>query len=375
MEKNIHFHNLDVLRFIFAAGVVLGHSYEGYFGWGLGQNMPDFFRSIKPSVDVFMGNLTLGVMAFFVVSGFLITYLLLNEKQQYGQVNIGKFILRRSLRIWPLYYLAIGLGFLFVTYLGYPHPDYLPNLLFWNNFHTIQILQWQYPFAHFWSLCVEEHFYLVWPVLLFLTPIKRVWIVVILLIAASAMFRYSLPGNIDAGKLYASLCLHTLSRMDEILFGALIACIHFHRPIVIRVKRWIRLCVYVLFIVVLFMQPQSDYWVWGIYSAVFKKYIYLLFIGFWIVNYLFNKDAFFRFTQKNFLHYLGKISFGIYVYHNMIIPVYFTWFVYYFNIQSMAAFFGFYFLFLLIISIISFELYEKYFLTIKERFALIKTQR
>lgn len=375
MEDRVHFFNLDILRFVFAIAVALTHSYGAFFSWGLNPNMPETFLHVKPSVDIFMGNLALGVTAFFVVSGFLITYLLLVEKQRFATINIGKFILRRSLRIWPLYYLAIGFGFLLVVYLKFPHPDYLPNILFWNNFHAIQTLQWQFPFTHFWSLCVEEHFYLIWPLLLFAVPVKRVWILVLACILGSIVFRYYLSRVMGAEHLPMGLFLHTVSRIDEILFGALLACIHVYKPFVVNINKWIRLSIYGLFIVVLFQQPENDYWVWGIYSILFKKYIYLFFIGFWMLNYLFNPDAFFNFTHKNWLHYLGKISFGIYVYHNMIIPLYITEFVYRFKIQNFGLYMGFYFLFLLAIAIISFEAYEKFFLKLKERFALIKTQR
>lgn len=375
VEERVHFHNLDVLRFVFAIAVACAHSYEAFFSWQLNPNISETFLRIKPSVDIFMGNLALGVTAFFVMSGFLITYLLLVEKQRFATINIGKFILRRSLRIWPLYYLAIALGFFMVMFSHFPQPDYLPNLLFWNNFHAIQTLQWQYPFAHFWSLCVEEHFYLVWPLLLFMVPVKKVWMLVLVLMLGSIMFRYYIPALMEPEHVQMGLYLHTFSRIDEILFGALLACIHFYKPIVVNLSRWIRVSVYALFIVILCMQSQSEYWVWGIYSVMFKKYIYLFFIGFWMVNYLFNADAILNFKHKNRLHYLGKISFGIYVYHNMIIPVYISKFVYLFKIQNFGLYWGFYFLFLLVISIISFEAYEKYFLKLKERFALIKTQR
>ncbi|MES2558724.1 MAG: acyltransferase [Bacteroidota bacterium] len=371
----VHFFNLDVLRFICAFAVAIAHVYESYFSW-FGE--PAFFSNIptvKYVLGIFTGNLSLGVTMFFVISGFLITYLLLTEKQRFGKIHIGKFMLRRSLRIWPLYFLAIFIGYECIQLLSIPAPDYWANMLFWNNFNTINTLEWQYPFAHFWSISVEEHFYLAWPLLLFFVPVNRSWILALVGIIGSIAYRYYITQSVDAAHLQHSLYLHTLARIDEILVGALLACIHIVRPIRVRIPAFIRVVVYLLFIGVLCAQSSSDFWVWDIYSVLFKKYVYLFFIVFWMVNYLFNEDAFLNFKQKNLLHYLGKISFGIYIYHNMMIPVYINYVVYRYKIYNFGLYFGVYFLILLVISIVSYELFEKHFLKIKERFAFISTQR
>lgn len=375
MENKVHFHNLDVLRFICAIAVAFAHGYEAYFGW---IGTPAFLNrlpAIKPFLDVFMGNMALGVNMFFVISGFLITYLLLAEKSRFGNIHVGKFITRRSLRIWPLYYFAILFGFILVKFSSQPAPDLWPNLLFWNNFHAIKTMQWQYPFAHFWSICVEEHFYLLWPLIIYCLPVKRIFPVCLALIALSIGFRYFVPGLIEKEKVQFTLYLHTLSRIDEILVGAVFACLHFKKPIVLKIHLALRILVYAAFVLFLFLQPQSDFWIWGIWSVLFKKYIYLAVIVFWLLNYLFNPGAFFNFKHKNVLHYLGKISFGIYIYHNMILPVYITRFVYKYHVTNMPLYFVCYIIFLILISAISFELYEKHFLKLKDKFALIKTQR
>lgn len=379
MEGKVHFHNLDVLRFICAIAVAIAHGYEAYLGW-LGT--PAFLAnnpSLKPFIDVFIGNMGLGVNMFFVISGFLITYLLLVEKQRFGNIHAGKFIVRRSLRIWPLYFASILLGYLMVVYLNtevrQPHPDYLPNLLFYNNFHAIRTAQWQYPFAHFWSICVEEHFYLVWPLILYAIPARRVVYVTWMLIGLSIAYRYFSLGWFPGDQAQFNLYLHTLSRADEILIGALIACVHFRRPIVVSVPLPARLLVYAAFIALLFWQPQADFWVWGIWSVTLKKYLYMACICFWLLNYLFNPGALFNFSRKNILHYLGKISFGIYIYHNMILPLYITKFVYRYHVTSTPVYFACYLLLLLLISAFSYELFEKYFLKLKDKFAMVKTQR
>ena len=110
----------------------------------------------------------LGVNAFFVLSGFLITWLLLQEYGRTGQVELGKFYLRRTLRIAPAYY-----GFLLVVYVeeqlrGY-HWDpalTLAGLLYVVNYYNAFNGHPNTAIAHAWSLGVEQQFYLIWPLLL-----------------------------------------------------------------------------------------------------------------------------------------------------------------------------------------------------------------
>ena len=129
MKKVVYFPNLNGLRF-FAALMVLLHHFE-------------LFKSINPGTyygKFIMGIGKLGVILFFTLSGFLITYLLLIEKRETGTVQIRNFYVRRILRIWPLYFLVV-LGALYVfnsvIYLRIPgistvvqHNFLLKNILF-----------------------------------------------------------------------------------------------------------------------------------------------------------------------------------------------------------------------------------------------------
>jgi peptidoglycan/LPS O-acetylase OafA/YrhL len=117
-----------------------------------------------------------GVCLFFVLSGFLITYLLLQEERVTGNISIGKFYIRRMLRIWPLYYLIVLLGFLVLPYClqvsGLENafktaywPKFILFLLFLPNLAMVAFPQ--VPFtAQAWSIGTEEQFYLIWPFLL-----------------------------------------------------------------------------------------------------------------------------------------------------------------------------------------------------------------
>ena len=105
MVKKIHFENLDGLRFLCFLSVFFFHSFHTDFD---SIKSTSIFQLIKR--DIF-GNGNLGVNFFFVLSGFLITYLLIEEKKLNGQINIKKFWIRRMLRIWPLFYLCVIIGF------------------------------------------------------------------------------------------------------------------------------------------------------------------------------------------------------------------------------------------------------------------------
>src|SRR5579859_5130760 len=103
-KEKVFFPNLDGLRFCSFFAVYLFHIYLLLF---------DKYRPAGisyPLTRFLFQNGEMGVNFFFVLSGFLITYLLIEEKRVTGKVHIGKFYIRRILRIWPLFYLCIGFG-------------------------------------------------------------------------------------------------------------------------------------------------------------------------------------------------------------------------------------------------------------------------
>src|SRR3954471_9655941 len=105
-KEKIFFPNLDGLRFISFFLVFLYHTYMTFFN-NIRDASPDAFDYIQRLFQ--HGNL--GVNFFFVLSGFLITYLLIKEKEYTGKVHVPNFYVRRILRIWPLYYMCVFVGF------------------------------------------------------------------------------------------------------------------------------------------------------------------------------------------------------------------------------------------------------------------------
>jgi peptidoglycan/LPS O-acetylase OafA/YrhL len=170
-SERIYFPNLNGLRFI-AAFLVIAHHVEQIKSiYGL-----DSYWGRSPFITI-VGDL--GVVLFFVLSGFLITYLLLEEERKTNSIKVGNFYFRRVLRIWPLYFLTILLALFVLPNLslfilpGYEKDviyEQLPSkILFYLLFlpNLVSPLLGVVPYAsHTWSIGTEEQFYLVWPVML-----------------------------------------------------------------------------------------------------------------------------------------------------------------------------------------------------------------
>lgn len=169
-KQKIYFPNLNGLRFI-AAFLVIIHHIEQFKSI---SNFENYWDKI-PFIGI-IGKL--GVILFFVLSGFLITYLLLTEEQSFKKISIGKFYVRRILRIWPLYFFIILLAFLILPNIDlFVLPNFDKDVIYSNLFlklllyaiffpNLVLSLLGVVPYAsHTWSIGTEEQFYLVWPVL------------------------------------------------------------------------------------------------------------------------------------------------------------------------------------------------------------------
>jgi len=137
-SSKIYFPHLDVIRFIAAFMIVILHSFECYTGWfgkiGFLTNGDNKTYSKTGEIIVhFIHTFGIAVDVFFLLSGFLITYILIEEKKRNNKINIKNFMIRRSLRIWPLYFALIIITPFLVNWLESPKPDYLYNLFFLNK--------------------------------------------------------------------------------------------------------------------------------------------------------------------------------------------------------------------------------------------------
>lgn len=169
--------SLDGLRAISIALVVFGHM-AGTQGFPISYEGADYLR---------LGSL--GVRMFFVISGFLITGLLLRELATSGRIDLARFYVRRSLRIFPAYYAFLAIVFLagMGGLLQFQPGDFLHALTYTSNYHPAR--SWN--LGHTWSLAVEEQFYLLWPAILVLFGRRHGLWLAAGLVAVAPLIRFS----------------------------------------------------------------------------------------------------------------------------------------------------------------------------------------
>jgi peptidoglycan/LPS O-acetylase OafA/YrhL len=220
---------LDGWRGFAVVGVILYHGRSGFF------NCDSKLMRLSAHGD-------LGVNLFFAISGFLICGLLLKEYESEGGINLRRFYLRRCFRILPPYY-AVLAALCVLSILGaIPlNRSLLPScLLFYRNYTPLGMdEQGGWYTAHFWTLALEEHFYLIWPMLLIAVKPKRAGKVAFLL--AMAVFAWRVLEShfqwFAPVLLPADLLSRTDTMMDALLWGCL-AAIYF--PEIVRFSARIR---------------------------------------------------------------------------------------------------------------------------------------
>lgn len=219
-RQNRYLPTLDGWRAVAVIGVILYHGRSGLFA-----KDSLLYRVCAHGL--------LGVDIFFAISGFLICGLLLKEYEADGDISLRRFYLRRCFRILPPYYAALVI-FCVVSALGVITLNYadLPScFLFYRNYLPLGVdEQGGFYTAHFWTLAMEEHFYLLWPMLLLVSKPRRAGKVAFLLAMLVFSWR-TVEGHFHllAGVLpQADLLTRTDTRIDGLLWGCL-AAIYFPR--------------------------------------------------------------------------------------------------------------------------------------------------
>lgn len=178
----------------------------------------------------------IGVDVFFVMSGYLITSLLLRERQMTGHISVSRFYLRRALRLYPalLALVLVVTPIAAVEQIGWPIPDGLAALSYVTNFWS-SIFGHLTLLLHTWSLSVEEQFYLVWPVMLLFMlrrnlPLRSILIV---LAAISLLITYA-ASAVPTIHHHVVIQYLPTSHLAELAAGILLAVGGLHEP-----KRWL----------------------------------------------------------------------------------------------------------------------------------------
>ncbi|MCC7303045.1 MAG: acyltransferase [Bacteroidia bacterium] len=363
---------LNALRFFAAFSVFIGHLELIKYHLGL-KNRYDMFERFN-----FGG---IGVYFFFVLSGFLITWLLLQEKKKSGTVAIRAFYMRRILRIWPLYYLILILGFFLLPSIDffelYPHGFrenfYLDLILYLIVFPNLAFAIAP-PVPHIgqaWSIGVEEQFYLLWPVLM--KYIRNTGGLIFGLLGCYLLIKgtiWILTPDEPAqwwGVLRRYLAM---SKFECMMVGGLGAWIVF------RETKCVLSIIFhpIILAVSLVLIPLLS---WLLFPYHFLQDVVHLPLSFCfiivILNVAKNQGSFLKLNNR-YLDRLGKISYGFYMYHLMVLFLVvklFAWSYRENNWWTDAAVVPVAFMTSTAISWISYEYFEKRFIRMKARYSKV----
>jgi peptidoglycan/LPS O-acetylase OafA/YrhL len=308
-NNKVYFKQLDGLRCIAVMSVLICH-------W------------ITYPIVVFIPLGSMGVNLFFVLSGFLITRILLMSKDENEGASmlfpIKQFYKRRTLRIFPIYYLTIF--FLFFIKL----PPAVRENMGWLLTYTFNIKfalphvwesnQLTY-LVHLWSLSVEEQFYIFFPFLIFLIPKKKTkqfFYLLILVGVFSRLVLYIINAPLN------SLYVLTPCCFDSFGIGALLAYYILYDPEFLKrvLNRNYLFLIFVLIFIIDIVYSRMYIKGYGECRTILERFLFSA-CCFWIVG----KGAtnaysgyFKKFLMNPFVIYMGKISYGIYIYHYFAAP-------------------------------------------------------
>ena len=378
-QDKIYFPNLDAIRFIAAFMVYLSHGFTKSF---------DFLPIENTFFERFLYTIcagATGVSIFFVLSGFLITYLLITEYELNLTISIKKFYIRRFLRIWPLYFALIAFTFILYPFLksffGANTPmnaNILYHLVFLSNFDLVNTLSY-HPGGNFmsqdinWSVAVEEQFYLFWPLLFAFLP-PRFWIYsIVFIIGISITFRII---NYDQRIV---LLYHTLSVLVDLGIGGLFAyLIKKHHKIRIFFEKSSTLTHTILFAfsfnLLLWRDVLFPFKYGAAIAPIFFSFSFALIISAQAIT---KSESIFNLRNLIFASKWGKYTYGIYLIHPIPLTI-ITIFANYlhFPLTNFIATFLYGLIGLILtlfLSKISYVFFESKFLKLKDKYAIIKT--
>ncbi len=364
-QYRTYFGNIELLRFCSAVMIVFFHAFYGWHdNYGYPSSLLDGngnLSSFGKWVENAFHNLSLNVDVFFLISGFVVTHILLSEQEKTGTVNFGVYFLRRALRILPLYWVVLGLTPLYNYFFHEADPNYLRYLFMQGNFELIEHGWGAATVNPLWTLCIEAQFYFIWPFIIRYVPRKNLAHLFFLMIATSILFR---AWMLHRENWWMNVYMHTLSRMDVIAIGALIALwYHQNKSLTVTVSRSLRLLVYAVFLFV-FINDDMGNWD-SLFLVTAKKYFYVGVIVFGFINYLFNPDAMFVLRQGHPLQKLGKITYGMYALNIVVVALVIKTFNAY-GLKNMFIYYLLIILCSLLVATLSYLLIERTFLKLKE---------
>jgi len=311
-QQKYYYPQLNALRGIGIILVFLYHSYKPQFGSGFFLNFMSFcYENIYLSMDM-----------FFALSAFIITHLAFFEIENTGSFSFKNFMLRRIFRIWPIYFIILAIAYVAVKKIAshYHIPITLPPagwyIFFVSNFyldgHVFFLRQ-------LWTISVEEQFYIMWAFCL-LCLHKRIGLIAAVMGAVSILFNvYSAIGT-------TNVYYHSLTYLFDLMCGAYFAkLIHQKSSIIqyIRTPSLLKSISLYLFLPLFFL---TYYFFNNLFTGisnnmltVVMRIIFILHQCVIFVDQMYNVDSYFNLSKKRFLIYVGKIAYGVYCFHGLIL--------------------------------------------------------
>jgi len=340
-QNQVYFKQLNGIRFIAVMLVLIDH-------W------------FAESLILPLGHL--GVVIFFVLSGFLITRILFQNADECRisggliGLKIKNFIVRRSLRIFPIYFLICFLGILFN--ISPIRSNWVWMFTYTPNWYIIFHKQWIGVWDHFWSLAVEEQYYLIFPyAVFFLNPKKylHLFASMIALGLATRIGFYVNHSNLNLENQWFINYVNPFAAIDCFGLGGLLAYLfHYQHKFLKHTNSIIFIC-FLTSIGVLYASHMQEFKHGNPIFIILERSIFGLFAFFILAHTIQSKNDFLgKFLCVKPVEYIGRISYGIYLYHNFIFNIFhkdgntlFGFFDEKFGLSNYSFFHNHYLLFLL----------------------------
>ena len=295
-KDRLYLPGLNGIRAVAALSVLFGHMWGVFGDWGIGEPA---FKIPWPSGPV---------TTFFVISGFLITYLLMNEIGKTGDVSIGKFYMRRILRIWPLYYGYFVLSLIVVAAFKGEINGAAWFITFFSGNISHAMGLGIIPLYHFWSLGVEEQFYAWYPWMVKYNK-KHILYAVCGLCVLWFGLKFGTYVLSNKGLVYR---IFNTTQFDCMMLGAAGAIMYYRGTEWFKQlcsNRYVAIISWLLFF-------TSGMWATYLPSPIMNEAVALISLMV-IMAGLLRKPI----LENKVMNYLGKISYGIYVIHPILVYV------------------------------------------------------
>lgn len=375
IQEKKYFVGLDSLRAIGALSVLVGHIELVKSDFDLPNLLHlSYFRNTSGHT---------GVILFFVLSGFLITYLLLNEKTDRGRISIKNFYIRRALRIWPIYYLTfLFLIFCLPQIVSFPYYgkfDFSNS----NSFSSILIYLFLVPnfmvFGipgigggyHLGTIGIEEQFYLIWPWIVRYT--RKILSTLIFLFVGISLTPH-LIDFIQANYLIKGSSIYNFAsqlseffayfKVNAMALGGIFAWLFLNPKYKLTSLFQLKIVQIGCFLF------GFGGWFFGLHFPYFTDEMYMFCFAVIVFNLASNSSPIFSFKLP-LLTWIGKISYGMYVFHWIVLYLVFELVLPTYSYSSSLFNFLFYSLGIgltILVSWVSYTYLEAYFLRLKNRF-------